>query len=71
MVAAMFTVSLNTQYSASENAVEKNMNKTYRRVIPRVCSLSCVVAAMEIYVERLPISGCYEGTDLFSHHSSG
>ena len=68
----MFMVFLNTQYSASENTVEENMNKTYRRVIPRVCSLSYyVIFDVGICVERLPISGCYEVMDLFSHDSSG
>ena len=62
---------LNTQYSYSENAGEKNINGTYRRVIPSVCSLPYSISEVVPMVVHLPINHSYEATDLLSDCYSG
>ena len=61
---------LNTRYSSSENAGEKNMNGTYRRVRPSVCSPPYSISVVVPIVEHFPINHSYEATDLLSDCSS-
>ena len=61
---------LDTRYSSSQNAGEKNMNRTYRGVIPSVCSPPYSISAIVPIVEHFPINHSYEATDLLSDCSS-
>ena len=61
---------LNTQYSSSENAGEKNMNGTYRRVRPSVYSPPYSISVVVPMVVYLPMNHSYEATDLSSDCSS-
>ena len=61
---------LDTQYSSSENAGEKNMNGTYRRVRPSVYSPPYSISVVVPIVEHLPINHSYEAKDLLSDYSS-
>ena len=62
---------LNMQHSSSENTGEKNINGTYRGVIPSVCSPPYSISAVVAMVVHLPINHSYEVTDLLSDCSSG
>ena len=61
---------LNTQYSSSENAGEKNMNRTYRGVRPSVYSPPYSISVVVPIVEHFPSNHSYEATDLLSDCSS-